>query len=198
MGFSRKPFDPKALALAVLTLAFPLVAALGIRWFGPWPMIGLLTVLLLARVLGAGRSAVPTPMTGGLLVVAVLELAVAAWDPVLAARLYPVFMNAVFLVAFAATLWRGPTMIERFARSFEPDLDAHGVRYTRAVTWVWVGFFIANGAIAGWTVVNGDWTVWTLYNGVISYLLMGALFAGEFLVRRRVRAKGQAVRQYRV
>lgn len=198
MGFSRKPFDPKALALAVLTLAFPLVAALGIRWFGPWPMIGLLIILLLARAFGTGRSPVPTPMTGGLLVVAVLELAVAAWDPELAARLYPVFMNAVFLVAFAATLWHGPSMIERFARGFEPDLDERGVRYTRTVTWVWVGFFIANGTIAGWTVVNGDWTVWTLYNGVISYLLMGALFGAEFLVRRRVRAKGQAVRQHPV
>lgn len=198
MGCSRKPFDPGTLVLALLTLAFPLVTAVGIRWVGPWPMIGLLVALLAARALGAGWQAVPTPMTAGLLAVAVSELVIAAWDPVLAARLYPVFMNLVMLVAFAATLWRGPSMIERFARGFEPDLDERGVRYTRTVTWVWVGFFVVNGGVAAWTVVNGDWTVWTLYNGMISYLLMGALFAGEFLVRRRVRAKGRAVRQYPV
>jgi uncharacterized membrane protein len=31
--------------------------------------------------------------------------------------------------------------------------------------------------------------VWTIYNGFIAYLLMGALFGGEFLVRRVVRRK---------
>ena len=30
---------------------------------------------------------------------------------------------------------------------------------------------------------------WALYNGLIAYLLMGALFAGEWLVRGRVRAR---------
>lgn len=198
MASSPRQFDLKALVLAVLTLAFPLVAASGIHWLGAWPVIGLLVVLLVLRALGTGWTFVPTPMTAGLLVVAGLELLVAAWDAVAAARLYPVFMNLVMLVAFAVTLWRGPSMIERFARSFEPDLDEAGVRYTRKVTWVWIGFFILNGAMAGWTVAHGDWTLWTLYNGLISYLLMGALFAGEFLVRRHVRAKGQAVRHFSV
>jgi len=31
--------------------------------------------------------------------------------------------------------------------------------------------------------------IWALYNGLISYGLMGLLFAGEWLVRRRVRAR---------
>jgi uncharacterized membrane protein len=26
---------------------------------------------------------------------------------------------------------------------------------------------------------------WSLYNGLIAYLLMGLLFAGEYLIRRR-------------
>ena len=30
---------------------------------------------------------------------------------------------------------------------------------------------------------------WTLYNGLIAYLLMGLLFAAEWLVRQRVRGR---------
>lgn len=30
---------------------------------------------------------------------------------------------------------------------------------------------------------------WALYNGFISYLLMGLMFAGEWLIRRRVRRR---------
>jgi uncharacterized membrane protein len=32
--------------------------------------------------------------------------------------------------------------------------------------------------------------VWALYNGLLAYLLMGAMFAGEWLVRRKVMRSG--------
>jgi uncharacterized membrane protein len=107
-------------------------------------------------------------------------------------RLYPAFMNAAMLLAFAQTLISPPSMIERFARLVEPDLPESGVRYTRAVTWIWVGFFIVNGAIAGYTAVYSSWETWTLYNGVVAYVAMGALFLGEFLVRPFFRRAGDA------
>jgi len=112
---------------------------------------------------------------------------VALYDHELSVRLYPALMNASMLAAFAQTLWRGPSMIERFARLAEPNLPESGVRYTRLVTWVWVVFFIVNGAIAAWTAFYADWPLWTLYNGLIAYIAMGVLFAGEWLVRPLVR-----------
>ena len=78
-------------------------------------------------------------------------------------------------------------IIERLARLQEPDLPPEGVRYTRKVTWAWCGFFIVNGGIAAWTALYADLAAWTLYNGCISYLLMGLMFAVEWLCRRRVR-----------
>jgi uncharacterized membrane protein len=71
----------------------------------------------------------------------------------------------------------------------EPDLDPHGVRYTRSVTLIWVGFFAINGSVALWTAVWGSWAAWTLYNGALAYLLAGLLLGGEYLVRQRVRAR---------
>ena len=46
-----------------------------------------------------------------------------------------------------------------------------------------------NGAL--YTALYADMKIWALYNGLIAYLLMGALFAGEYLVRLRVKAREQ-------
>lgn len=189
MNSSVKRLDPWAALLAIATLLFPPVAALGMRWVGPWPIVGGLIVCLLLRVVVPAAVPVPIEMTLCLLAVAAGEIIVSVADPVLAARLYPVFMSATMLIAFGLTLWKPPSMIERFARIAEPDLDLHGVAYTRKVTWVWMGFFLVNGSIALWTALHGTWLVWGVYNGGISYGLAGALFAGEFLVRQIVRAR---------
>ncbi|MGV2398888.1 MAG UNVERIFIED_CONTAM: hypothetical protein MIL04_25265, partial [Klebsiella aerogenes] len=56
----------------------------------------------------------------------------------------------------------------------------------RRVTQIWCAFFIGNGGIALVTALYGDMSLWTAWNGMISYLLMGMLMAGEWLVRQRV------------
>jgi uncharacterized membrane protein len=79
-------------------------------------------------------------------------------------------------------------MIERFARLQEPHLSETAIRYTRQVTIVWCVFFVLNGSIALYTALFCEMKTWALYNGLIAYVLMGALFAGEYLVRLRVKA----------
>lgn len=104
-------------------------------------------------------------------------------------RFYPVLMNSLLLLIFAHSLVEPPTVVERLARMQEPELDARGVRYTRIVTMVWCGFFLANGCVAAWTAMAASLAVWTLYNGLIAYLLMMAVFAVEYGVRRYYRAR---------
>ncbi|MET0182549.1 MAG: hypothetical protein ABW199_06665 [Caulobacterales bacterium] len=181
--------DPSAAILVALSILYPLLAAISVRVVGPgWVILGL-CVLLVARGLLGLRDKIPGAMTWGLLAVAITIAAISFFNRDLAVRLYPAVMNASMLVAFAATLINGPPMIERLARIAEPELPQQGVRWTRKVTWVWVGFFIVNGAIAIWTALYADWRVWTLYNGLIAYIAMGALLAGEFLLRGIMRAK---------
>lgn len=100
-------------------------------------------------------------------------------------RWYPVLINAIMLAVFGASLRYGPPLIERIARLQHPDLPPEGVRYTRKVTQVWVGFFLFNGLVAAALAVWGPWSWWTAYTGCISYILTGLLFAGEWLVRPR-------------
>jgi uncharacterized membrane protein len=83
-------------------------------------------------------------------------------------------------------------MIERFARLSCPELPLAGIQYTRRVTAVWCLFFILNGSVAAASAFSTrEW--WLLYNGLISYLLMGALYLGEWLVRRQVMTKDTSV-----
>lgn len=99
---------------------------------------------------------------------------------------YPVAVNLVMLALFGGSLWSAAPIVERLARLREPNLPEAGVRYTRRVTQVWCFFFIINGSIALLTALYGDMSLWTAWNGIISYLLMGMLMAGEWLVRQRM------------
>lgn len=120
-------------------------------------------------------------------VVGVMLLAAAAvWGNVLLPlKLYPVLINCAMLAAFGYSLISPPSMVERLARLREPNLPPAAVGYTRRVTQVWCVFFISNGSIALGTALWASEEVWSLYTGVIAYVLMGALFGGEFLFRLR-------------
>jgi uncharacterized membrane protein len=98
-------------------------------------------------------------------------------------RAYPVLVNGAMLAVFASSLRRGMPIVERFARLRHPDLPPHAVAYTRRVTQVWAGFFACNGLVSAALSLWAPWHWWTLYNGMISYVLIGLLMAGEWLVR---------------
>jgi uncharacterized membrane protein len=100
-------------------------------------------------------------------------------------RLYPAIVVSLALTVFALSLFRTP-IVEVFARRMGESLDARGVRYCRRVTVVWTAFLAAHLAVTIATVFASH-EVWALYNGLIAYVLMGALFAGEWLCRRRLK-----------
>ena len=100
-------------------------------------------------------------------------------------KMYPVFMSTGALIIFAITLIKPPSMIERFARLAEPDLPESGIIWTHKVTIVWCIFFVFNALIALSTVLFAPMNIWVLYNGFISYVLMGILLLGEFILRKR-------------
>ena len=94
--------------------------------------------------------------------------------------------NALMLAVFGGSLFAKQTVIERLARLQHPDLPPEGVCHTRRVTQIWCAFFIFNGATAA--ILAGlqyyDW--WAAYTGIVSYVLMGILFAGEWIYRKTI------------
>ena len=104
-------------------------------------------------------------------------------------KLYSVAVSAVFLLAFASTLFFPPNMVFRFATLADKTIrgsayEAQVRRYCWKVTVLWCAFFVCNGTAAVCTALFASDMAWSLYNGGISYVLMGLLFAGEFIVRK--------------
>jgi len=175
------------------------------RWLAPALIVCYPALIYLARhswspkALGIGlvvsavvwrMSVGDTAISRGLICGGVLLAALAfGFNDVLPLKLYPVMVNGLLLVVFAASLWFPPTVVERIARFHHPELPQEAVKYTRRVTQIWCLFFLGNGLIALWTAVQQSARAWFWYNGVIAYLLIGTLFAGEWLIRRRTLGK---------
>lgn len=171
-------------AIWLLTLLYPLVIYFGLGHVEPrWLALFLLLIAGVRALASRDRLWIAAAAGAGLLVVVSMLGNVA-----LPLKLYPVLVNVVLLVVFAVSLRHPPSLIERLARLREPELPPHAVAYTRQVTKVWCGFFIGNGGIALATAMVASNATWALYNGLIAYVLMGLLFAGEWLVRQRVKA----------
>jgi uncharacterized membrane protein len=125
------------------------------------------------------------PLVTAATVIAVL----AALDPPLAVKAYPVAVSLAALSVFAATLLYPPSLIERLARLREPDLSLAGQSYCRKVTIVWTVWLSANTIIAAGLALAASDEAWAIWTGFIAYLVMGALFAGEMAVRHIMRSR---------
>lgn len=174
-----------------LTLAYPPAVYFGLRQVQP-RMLGLmlLSLLLLRHWRSARRFAADIERAEWIVFAGLccLALGIVASNRQELLLLYPAAVSLSLLLVFGRSLLHPPSMIERIARLSEPGLPAEGVRYTRRVTWAWCGFFTINAAISLATVFASR-ERWALYNGLVSYLLMGALFAVEWLFRRRMRRR---------
>ncbi len=179
-------------ALAITLSLYPLIVYAGITNYGPRLIAGLIVFLVALRYFFIrGDQSFSFNVSNGIwLVIAALIAAgtTLVTGSVLGLKFYPVLINITMLAIFSYSLIQGPSAIERLARLQDPMLDEHGVRYTRKVTIAWCLFFIANGSIAFSTVFASDKT-WALYNGLISYILMGCLFAIEFCIRKIVKRR---------
>jgi uncharacterized membrane protein len=188
------------IVIAVLVLGYPFLVYFGLLYFDARG-VALVLIALAAARLACLERAPGAPLRQALLLpfalLALIGLLVMVSGAPALLRFYPVAVNAGMLLLFGATLLRPPSMIERIARLTEKHLPPEAVRYTRVVTRVWCGFFVVNGAIALATALLADLTLWTLYNGVIAYLLIALLFAGEMVVRRRVRRGAPATAEVR-
>lgn len=172
---------------AVVALAYPFIVWFGLSAVPPAVFVLLALACIAVRIVGFNRIRRSGVETAAFLLAAIALVVLLLISPAIAARAYPVAISLGVAAVFAASLRYPPTIIERIARLTEPDLPPAGVAYTRKVTWVWVAFLLANAAIALWTVLFASLDQWMLWNGLLSYIAMGCLFAGEFLVRRMVR-----------
>ncbi|MFK7895767.1 MAG: hypothetical protein AB8G23_08035 [Myxococcota bacterium] len=178
-----------AVIQAVLAISYPLIIWFGLARFEPRVLaIVVLAFAGLRLLLGrnSGGEATGSALRGlvvpALLIAGVVG-AVVIWNDAIGLLLMPVAISLAFLLAFGFSLVKGPPMVERFARLQVESLSPEEELYCRRVTWIWCGFFVVNAAIAGGLAWARALDAWVLYTGLISYVLMGLLFATEYVYR---------------
>lgn len=178
------PAAPAIRALLIaLGLAYPLLAYFGHAAVSPATFIlATLALIAIRHVFAQPGPFTLSPPTiliaGGALIV--LSLA----DQRLAALAYPSLISFAFASAFGLSLWRRPSLIERFARLRQPDLPDAAKCYCARVTLLWTAWLLANGLIAAALAFSRRMELWLLWTSLINYLLSGALLGGEWLFRR--------------
>lgn len=97
-------------------------------------------------------------------------------------RLYPVLIVAFVLATFTISLFRRP-LVEVFAARMGATLDEPTKLYCLKVTRIWVVFLTLHLLVTIATLF-APLRIWAVYNGLLAYILMGALFLGEWIYRR--------------
>jgi uncharacterized membrane protein len=183
-----KAISPGSVAISALLILYPVLVYLGLSYSRISAVAILLIVVSIGRLF-IKRSGMDTLGPATVLISAggiVLAGAGLLRGSAEAMLYYPTLVNLVLLMVFVHSLFYPPAVITRLARIREPELPAAAVPYTRKVTVVWSVFFLLNGSASIFTAIWTTAETWTLYNGFIAYVLMAALFGGEWLVRARV------------
>ncbi len=174
--------------MTLIIIAYPFAVWFGVTRFGISILAPLLCAVFLLRLLTL-RAA-----SGQLLWVtkysAVIGLLLVASSVLLKQThlllYYPVVVNVLLFIVFMVSLRSSVPIIERLARLRDSDFPPAAVVYTRRVTQVWCIFFLFNGGISFYTCLKGDMALWAFYNGGLSYVLIGSLMGGEWIVRKYI------------
>lgn len=98
----------------------------------------------------------------------------------------PLAIYLALAATFAATLRPGDEpLVSRFARIERgAELPPELTRYTRALTGLWVLFFVAMASVSFALALAGPRELWSLFTNLLSYVLLALFFVCEYLYRR--------------
>jgi len=108
-------------------------------------------------------------------------------------KLYPVLISCSVGSFFAASLFTQETFIEHIARLRGKILSVYAINYARKLTFIWAVTLYLNALTALYLAFFASTQAWALYCGLISYIILGCLFAGEIIYRRFAIAKYESI-----
>jgi uncharacterized membrane protein len=180
---NRRSFGISAAVLVIASFLYPGIVYVSRAVVPPLAFVAVALAIIGLR-LATLRSPAARAWRMSLAVAATTIAALAMLDTPLAVKAYPVAISLAAATVFGTTLFHPPSMVERFARLREPELPPAAQSYCRWVTIVWTVWLIANTIISAALAIPGNDTAWAIWTGLVAYLIMGALFAGEIAIRR--------------
>ena len=114
-----------------------------------------------------------------------LVFAILGWifDKGVLLMILPSATQAAFGLTFLRSLKTTP-LIEHFARMVKPALSPGELVHCRSWTRIWGFYLLVLAALGLVLAAVATLEVWTIYVGLVSYGLVGVLFAIEYLVRK--------------
>jgi uncharacterized membrane protein len=185
MNSSQARLRPVAVLAVTIGVLYPAIVYFSLDRLPPGILIALALGTIALRAVAA-RGEDGRLLLSLLAIVAVFVSALAIADQILAIKAYPVLMSLSAAALFGASLLYPPSLIERIARLRGIVPDAPARFYMRRLSVIWLAFLIGNAGVSAAVSVWGGMDLWALYNGLLSYLLIGALFFGEMLLRGRI------------
>ena len=173
-------------ALVVLAFVWPLVSSGLVDLLGVRALATALIFVSAGSLLVVGRV-LPTGIALGgadsLALIALVGAAAASGE-----RVFLLLVPCWVQVALARMFWRsvrdGESIFERVAFGIQPYAPDFIRPYCRRSTSVWAAYFLANALVIAALAVFGPLAWWRNFTGWIVWLAMGALAAGDYVVRK--------------
>jgi uncharacterized membrane protein len=179
---SRRRMWLLAAGAIVLSCALHVVPQLLRDWFDPaWSMLVLMIIdACVVALIVRSRTA----LLVGMLLAALLGTAVWSHQQVLTA-LPSIALNLMLAGVFGATLRQGDTpLIVRIAELDDGALAPQFARYLRALTQAWAIFFATMAGLSLVLMLYAPFEWWSLFINVLTWPLLGIMFAAEWILRR--------------
>jgi uncharacterized membrane protein len=115
-------------------------------------------------------------------------------------RIYPALADLVYLTILTTSLFIPPPLVHYFINTLDKKLidnlnPAYYKRFCRNTTIIWCVFFVLDAVASVFTVFWTSKLAWGIYNGGVTYVLMGLIFAGEYIVIKIIEKNVLALRR---
>jgi uncharacterized membrane protein len=177
--------------LWILTVLYPFIIYMALKSNTPEYAFAALGIILLLKIISGQAGDRLSSITVTVLGITVLILFKLRGDPVYL-MFYPSFVAYGFLAVFVFSLTGSRSAVERIASLSvkKEEITDDFKRYCRRVTQAWCVFMFLNGTCALFLALFAHRDIWVIYTGFISYILMGLMFLGEYIIRIHVRKGG--------
>jgi uncharacterized membrane protein len=176
--------DWRTALAAVAGLAYPFLVYWVLAGQHPWLGLLITLVALLGLCMCLRGAWARCVAIVGTFALAAVTLAFSS--PTILLFLPPVCVNLGLAWFFGRTLAPGrEALITRFARLEHPQPDIQRMAYTRRLTGIWAAFFLLMAAVSTALAASGAHEAWVWFTAVGNYICVAALFALEYVFRRR-------------
>jgi uncharacterized membrane protein len=121
-------------------------------------------------------------------------------DDALIIKLYPALADLAYLTIMITSFFFPPPFAYYFIDIFDKSMKTKISKekfdtYCFRASIVWCIYFVVDGIISVITTYYttyynpGDWRIWGIYNGGITYVIMGLIFTGEFIILKMKKKK---------